>query len=462
VLYLYQVELGDGALFSVLAVQPACPLSSITLHSCNIKDTAVQVAAAALARLPSLRACNVDDGGTVTLCIASQLTALTHLEGELEADVPPADTQLVKAVSRNKGLQSLDVSLSRSASLSAEMLQCLLNSCTNLTQLDLSSQDVDDQGLDVLLQHGTTITDLKLGNLQITLSRADSRCRWQRLCLVGTSGVLAGLAYLPLNSVQELKTGDSAEALYLPFILSPQLTPLLQQAVSNLKTCPAWQRQPATRVLLLTDLPSRNVDISDSQVAQLFSALSPLGGPHLQHLGISLLTEFGQQEVQVLSRSLGSSLRSLSLRRGVIKRSFWPALSQHLPHLKELGLMHKVQVSITDITAYLRTLTQPLTLYIGQGVVADHIVADLTDTIGVWQLQGVSVQQEYPADYRDFHLQDSCETGWEAFCAQQQQETDSEGNDEDEDDEEEEEGEEEDGEEGEEEEGDGEELVHSD
>jgi hypothetical protein len=122
ILELCRVELGDGSLFSMLAAQAACPLSSVILHGCNINDAAVEVAAAALARLPSLNACHVSNGGTVPLRIASQLTALTHLGGGLEAGVLPPDAQLVKAVSRITGLQSLCVSSSRAVSLSVEML----------------------------------------------------------------------------------------------------------------------------------------------------------------------------------------------------------------------------------------------------------------------------------------------------------------------------------------------------
>jgi hypothetical protein len=412
---LFSVDLGDGALFSMLAAQPACPLSSIILRCCDIKGTAVDAAAAALARLPSLKAYHVEGPQVplVPLRVASQLTGLTHLGGGLEAGVPPPDTQLVKAVKRNKGLQSLTVHDTQSESLSAEVLQHLLMSGSHLTQLDLSDQRVDDQGLDILLQHGSNITDLKLGGVDVSNNRADSKCRWQRLWLDDRDPLLAGLAYLPLKSVQELASYNPAETLHLAFIPSPQLVPLLQQAVSNLVACPAWQKQPATRVLLYTHILESAATIPDSQVAQLLSALSPLGGPHLQHLAISMNTEFGQQEVQVLARSLGSGLRSLSLRRGVIKPSFWPALSQHLPHLKELGLVHKVEVNSMGMVAYLRTLAQPFTLYIGPGVLADYIVADLTDTIDAWQMQGVSVKQEYPADECDFDYPDELEGDWD-------------------------------------------------
>jgi hypothetical protein len=431
-LRLSHVDLGDGALSSMLAVQPTCPISSLTLTCCNIKDTAVDAAATALARLPSLKACCVTGGGTVPLRIASQLTGLTQLQGEQEAGVPPPDTQLVKAVSRNKGLQSLRVSFTRSVSLSAKMLQCLLTSCINLTQLDLTFQRVNDEGLDILLQHGTNITDVRFEHLDLTRSRADSICKWESLWLDLTDPLLAGLAYLPLRSVQKLETGYTAGTLHLSFLPSSKLVLLLQQAVSNLKACPAWQKQPAARILLYAH-PWHSTAIPDSQAAQLLHALSPLAGPHLQHLGVSIDVEFGQEEVQVLA---SSSLRSLSLRRGVIKPSFWPALSQHLPHLKELGLAYKVDVNLIGMVAYLRTLTQPFTLYIGLGVVPGHILAKLTNIIGEWQLQRVSVKDESPDDEQDFQCVDELE---DYHLGQQEADsegdTDPEGSEEDEDEE---------------------------
>jgi hypothetical protein len=416
-LQLHGQDLDDGHLFSLLAAQAPCLLTSITLHSCNINGTAVDAAAAAFARLPSLKACHVS-GEDVLLQITSQLTKLTSLKGGLEAGVPPPDTQLVKAVKRNQGLQSLSVNFAGPAS--AELLQCLLMSGTSLTQLDLPWKSTDDQGLDMLLKHGASITDLTLGKLDLTRSRADSPCRWQRLELMHTDSVLKGLAYLPLKSVQELKTAQEVrmsvtydpETLDLRLIHREQTDLLLKQATSNLAACPAWQKQPATRILLYTPPEYRTI-IPDTPAAQLISALSPVAGPHLHHLAISLNVELGQQEVQALARSLGSSLKSLSLRRGFIKPSFWPALSQHLPHLKELGLMHKVQGSIMGITAYLRTLAQPFTLYIARWVLAGHMAADLTSSIDAWQMQGVSVKQEYAGDREDFGNMDGQEEEWD-------------------------------------------------
>jgi hypothetical protein len=413
------VQLGGGAMFSMLAAQAACPLTTIFLRGCDLNEAAVEVAATALAQLPSLKACTLL-GGTVPLRVTSQLTALTHLGGVVEVEEvgAPADTQLMKAVSRNAGLQSLSVTLARAVPLTAEMLQCLANRCANLTQIDLTiCERIDDEVLNILIQHGTNITGVTFGWLVLTRSRADSTVRWQRLQLTDESSVLDGLAYLPLKSVQKLDTVTEEGTLHLPLVRCPDLTRRLRQAVSNLVSSPAWKKQPAARILVYSMRYEGLVGVAGAGQAQLLSALSPLGGPHLQHLGISMNIKFRQQEVQALG-SLGSTLRSLSLRRGVIKPSFWSALSQHLPRLQELGLMYRVEVSSEGITGYLRTLTQPLTLYISEdlGYVGDSLAADLTEHIDAGQLQNVSVQREWPADESDFphdyEVEDSDEDEW--------------------------------------------------
>jgi hypothetical protein len=115
----------------------------------------------------------------------------------------------------------------------------------------------------------------------------------------------------------------------------------------------------------------------------------------------------------VIASSLGSSLRSLSLHRGVIQPSFWPAVSQHLPNLKELKLMHRVRGNIPGITAYLRTVTQPFTLYIGRGILPDNTMSD-----DAWQPHNVCVKQEWPPDAFD---------GKNEFETEVEQEMDHEG-----------------------------------
>jgi hypothetical protein len=363
--------------------------------------------AAALAHLPRLTALHLTRKSN-PLHIASQLTKLTSLDVAVDGEVQevPAGSGLATIAARNPGLQSLRLAPS-DASLSHKTLMSVFSSCGNLTVLDVSSHRnvITDQHLDILLQHGTSITDLTLGEASIPHSRAGSPCSWRKLQLL-LPDIVTNLACLPLRSVQALIAGDTEGELHLPLtnrFPSSQLLPLLQQAASNLVACPAWKKQPATRVLLYADASYGRVNIPDGQTAQLLSALFPLAGPDLQRLGISRKTEFGQQEVQALARSLGSSLKSLSLRRGVIKPCFWPALSQQFPKLKELGLGYKVQVNVVGMVAYLRTAVQPFMLRITAGVFPDDTSADLTASISAWQLQGLSVKVEEPDGDADFH-----------------------------------------------------------
>jgi hypothetical protein len=78
----------------------------------------------------------------------------------------------------------------------------VLTSCTGLTQLALTCGRVDDQGLGVLLTHGTSITDVRLGWTSLTTSKTDWACSWRKLSFEGT---LQEFANLPLKSVQQLK-----------------------------------------------------------------------------------------------------------------------------------------------------------------------------------------------------------------------------------------------------------------
>jgi hypothetical protein len=66
------------------------------------------------------------------------------------------------------------------------------------------------------------------------------------------------------------------------------------------------------------------------------------------------------------------------------------------------------------ITACLRTLAQPFTLYIGPGFVAD--------SLDIWQMQSVSVKLHHPADTWEFLFLDDLEANWQ----QEQQESDYE------------------------------------
>jgi hypothetical protein len=142
--------------------------------------------------------------------------------------------------------------------LQPDLLRTVLTSCMRLTQLQLTGVWLDDQGLEMLLTHGTSITGLELGRTSLTTSKADWACSWRELKLYGT---LQEFAYLPLKSVQQLQVvrhgvyQESLVHLDLPSDTpAAQLLHLLHQATTNLACCPAWVRSPPPELLLLEQL----------------------------------------------------------------------------------------------------------------------------------------------------------------------------------------------------------------
>jgi hypothetical protein len=381
--------LGDGALFTMLSIQPSCSVSSLRLGFSRMEPNVVDVAAAALARLPSLELLQLDS--YVSARLASRLTGLTSLGAVLGDDTVSSAKELRRILDRNARLECLAVDTSN-RTVPGECLRLLLTSHAKLRELDLTNLTLNDQGMDVLLQHGTNIQQLALGSADLTRSWASSTAGWQRLKLMSV-GIVTQLAHLPLSSVQVLETRHAAGTLPLGLTASGPAVERLRQAISNLLTCPAWQQQPASRVLLFNH---GAVAVPSSQRTQLLSALAPLSGPHIQHLSLSLNMGVGRVEVEALAQSLGGHLTSLYLHRGNIQPSFWPALSEHFPHLKRLAVGSGVYVAAHGIVAYLRTVAQPFTLCMAGS--SD----ELEDCVAAWQLHGVTVSLPSPAEEFEF------------------------------------------------------------
>jgi hypothetical protein len=405
------VNLGDGALFTMLGLQPNCTLTSLTLASCRLDELAVTAAAAALGRLPSLQSLHIK--GTLPLSIAYNLTRLTSLGGWVKINFGSADDDLLNTVTRNSQLGRLTVhaSLLPNLLVPGGYLMRLLPICAPLTELDLTDTTLDDEGVDVLLKHGIHIQQLTLGRASLTVRRTDSTVGWRRLKLTSVS-ILTQLAYLPLRSVQVLETGDLPGTLPLaltPLTPSEQRVPLLQQAISNLLTCPAWQKQPASRILLFSDsTPWHAVVNSDSQRVQLFSALTPLGGPHVQHLSLSMAGQLGRGDVEVLARSLGGNLTSLYLRRCNIQPTFWPALSQHFPSLKRLAIGRNRGIAVHGIVPYLQTVPKQFTLCMAPDALELSVINELRDCLHAWQLQRVQLSSQEPEEESEFRNVNDC------------------------------------------------------
>jgi hypothetical protein len=240
---------------------------------------------------------------------------------------------------QNQGLKSLCLVTGQVQDqvLQPDLLQKVLTSCTGLTQLTLDTQWLDDQGLGVLLTHGTSITDLTLGRTSLTTSKADRPCSWRKLSL--WNGSLQELAYLPLQAVQQLKCRCHSAAPFLELTLPRDIPPaqlpyLLHQATHNLASCPAWVRAPASEL----QLHGSAHGLTSDQRVQLLQALAPVAGRHVSRLNLAFVVQLGQAEAEAIASSFAGSFSSLHLSFNTVHDSFLETLAQHYPDLQELGL----------------------------------------------------------------------------------------------------------------------------
>jgi hypothetical protein len=335
------------------------------------------------------------------MLLAAQVTGLKRLV--IEGSTPARDEQLVMLAARNTQLQMLIITGSHvgSEDMGAVHLQHLITSCSGLTELQLNSRDIDQDGLDTLLAHGTNITQLTLSSSsRLTASRAHVPCSWKVLKLTEPS--LQQLAYLPLNSVQELAAGSSGNTLRLHLnsaIPAPQLLSLLSQATTNLAACPACNTQPQrfTGFQLAGTFPT----LTPQQRVQLFEALAPLRVLQLERLSIATNEglELGLPEVEALAHSLGDSIKVLEFWGCTVVSSFWRPLAQRLPNLQHLQLGFDARVGVSDLSFFLgmRSQANPdspdLTVSIGYSVLDAKAFAELQANIAAWQLHKVQLER---------------------------------------------------------------------
>jgi hypothetical protein len=261
--------------------------------------------------------------------------------------------QQFAVAAQNQGLRSLSL-MNRGLPqrvLQPDLLQKVLTSCTGLTQLVLTCGRVDDQGLRVLLTHGTSITELTLGSTILTTSKADWPCSWRKLSIYGT---LQEFAYLPFSSVQQLvvRTGYQPPAVEVTLphdTPAAQLPDLMHQASHNFASCPAWFTAPPPELLLCGD-PQ---DLTSAQRVQMLQALAPVAGRHVSKLVLHVKVQLGGAEVEALANHLAGSLTSLHLDRATLHDSFWKPLAQHFPHLQELCLGSSLTANVASVAMYL-------------------------------------------------------------------------------------------------------------
>jgi hypothetical protein len=318
--------------------------------------------------------------------------------------------------------------------LPASGLEQLFRACPSITEFDSWHGNIDQAGLDALLTHGTNITSLVVRQIEAQVNRSGTQCRWSSLELTRYPTLLT-IAYLPLRTVHQLKLRSSNLVMQLGLVLQlpagtvpiNQLPALLRQAASNLASCPAWQQPPSQQtgvqrrqfspLCLCPGAGPAGRSFSGVERIQLLDALAPLRSPRVAHVMLALDAldaAFGQAEVKALEHSLGSSLTSLYLGLCTLDSSFWSALAQALPQLKELWLGPGVEcetgldlaLCFLGFCSRRRPASQPFTLHMHAALYEQCHGAQIQETLNMTGLSHVSVVGDRPvtSGWHQLHL----------------------------------------------------------
>jgi hypothetical protein len=380
-LNLGDAHLGSGSLFAGLL---GCQhLTELTLSYCECGDEEETVTAAALlGRLTGL--CSLVLEGSTPRALASEVSTLTSLSlGNTVVydteDVDDALTveQLVSIAARNPQLQSLHCS-PVVPSPTAQDLQLLLTSLTSLTSLSLGTRLQAAEVL-TLLRYGTHITSLSIHSMELDYCLPEQQCSWRELRLgdyFPNVLTLANLVNILKDSVEVSFTGYSRAAarLELPLttVPTPQVPALLHKAAAVIACNQSWKQEPEP--LLSLDGTEYDGSVQPHFTAatrlQLLQALAPLrhAGIRMLHLhGFSCEFEMGAPEVEALSTSIGSDIKSMLLGSGgkvTLSPTFWPALRSHFPALRDvwLGKHSDGAVHTSDLVSFCKDAPHPFTL----------------------------------------------------------------------------------------------------
>jgi hypothetical protein len=303
-------------------------------------DDAVQQAASDLASLPGLVELELSqcyDEKSNPADLVSQLTGLTRLS--LHGDIFVETDPMFQAAARNTSLRSLQIEHSGfRPQASADQVQEVLLACKQLTHLSFGILcALNQEVVDVLLLFGDNVSSLAAGSMRLEHSMVGQHWGITDLRLHDSQvSSVDQLAQLPLHTVTTLEFSRSDDY-GLGFFELPMgvwnwgvdgVPEKLRQAAINLAACPAWQREPASKLELFGD-PEQlwtgpyNSDSDDDgndgevvlpedsftqeQALALFEALAPLGGPHVKEVELSvdsLCFDLGEVEVETLGRSV--------------------------------------------------------------------------------------------------------------------------------------------------------------
>jgi hypothetical protein len=328
--------------------------------------------------------------------LASHITGLNSLAIELpNSGEQDGWVEVPTAAGASPCLQHLSVVSDPVLPLDPEHLSSLFSRCNHLVYLELRGAILSQEGLDVLLEHGTTITILKVRSIVPEESRAHWACCWRELHFTSLV-TLHALAYLPLKTVLSLQLGAvrTPAVFELPVtrVHPDDICDLVRQAALNLAACPAWQNGNRSQILFMEDLaatPQWVQYFNSWQRVQLLQAVAPLGGPHITHVLFDfrgLYFPLGQAEVRALAHSLGGSVASLCFSCCTLRPCFWPAVYQHFPSLCYLRLCSGTEFETYDLAQLCHVSLRPAAVGL-EADVYEQVQMDTEDNPCHWHLR---------------------------------------------------------------------------
>jgi hypothetical protein len=350
-------------------------LSGLTLSYCQIPPPASASESSPLTSLTNLRQLDVKFTRT---SVAKGLTQLTNL-GLLSRQDSMETVALVLGGMSN--LQQL--TLQTTGNLLGDggyLHQAVVPIFARLRSLHLERVLLYNRELGALLTHAGQLTRLSCAGMYVYPGDDSSlpACNWQELYVGGGMQDAQNLAVLPLRSLTRL---SSAEGIQLPSAC-PCLTfttgSMLQKALTNLESCPAWQQSGPGVHIIFRSLGEREA---------LHHLVSPLPLLSNRQVQLSLRAPHfvvGEAVALELGRALSASLTNLHLEKYRLSASFWPAVWGHLPGLQSLSLSDGMteQVNREDVASFCTSAPRPLQLRLGEDLYAQlHTLATPLVTI---------------------------------------------------------------------------------
>jgi hypothetical protein len=322
-------------------------LSSLKLNICNTISTDPS-SSSCFATMSSLRQLCIDG---IDSNIVSGLTQLTSLT--LGRSTPNTIAHSLANIIDLTQLQQLELPLAckawgTAAQYPAGLVSRISTTFTQLRSLALNST-LSQGELDVLLAHGTHLTHLTVGGLNLSKDRSASPCSWKELVVQQPLYNISWLTCLPLHSLTRLCFDGWELPSPCPVLRVGRYCGETQRVLTTLATCPAWiSSGPCVEVHVSGD---GYAAFSQQYLAPL-AAVRTIGRKQVSKLTLTCVQRsLSATQVEALGQEVGSTLTHLQLDVWPVLPNVWPAVCTHLPVLQALSIAGRqlANVSTQDL-----------------------------------------------------------------------------------------------------------------